>query len=137
MRFFLASVKVEGFRGINNESDPLELTFKPECVNSIFAVNAVGKSSIFEALCYAIRGVVPKLATGSIRWGLLLSTSSFNRMMGLLRPYQFALSVIQVDREPSQAPPVTLILRSYYRVSMKISRSLTIEHSKILSTARL
>jgi DNA repair exonuclease SbcCD ATPase subunit len=61
MRYFLASIKVEGFRGINNEGDPLELKFKPDCVNSVFAVNATGKSSVFEALCYAIRGVVPKL----------------------------------------------------------------------------
>jgi recombinational DNA repair ATPase RecF len=61
MRYFLASIKVEGFRGINNEGDPLELKFKPDCVNSVFAVNATGKSSVFEALCFAIRGVVPKL----------------------------------------------------------------------------
>ena len=59
--YFLTRVKVEGFRGINNENQPLELKFKPEAVNSVFAVNATGKSSIFEALCYAIRGEVPKL----------------------------------------------------------------------------
>ena len=59
--YFLTRVKVEGFRGINNENQPLELKFKPEAVNSVFAVNATGKSSIFEALCYAIRGDVPKL----------------------------------------------------------------------------
>lgn len=61
MRYYLTAIKIEGFRGINNETDPLELRFQPECVNSIFAENAVGKSSIFEALCYAIRGNVPKL----------------------------------------------------------------------------
>ena len=59
--YFLTRVKVEGFRGINNENQPLELRFKPESVNSVFAVNATGKSSVFEALCYAIRGEVPKL----------------------------------------------------------------------------
>lgn len=60
-RYFLTRVRVEGFRGINNEDQPLELRFKPECVNSVFAVNASGKSSIFEALCFAIKGHIPKL----------------------------------------------------------------------------
>ncbi len=60
-RYFLARLVVEGFRGINNENDPLDIHFQPEKVNSIFAVNGLGKSSIFEALCYAVHGVVPKL----------------------------------------------------------------------------
>lgn len=60
-RYFLTRIKVEGFRGINNEDQPLELRFKPESVNSVFAANASGKSSIFEALCFAIKGHVPKL----------------------------------------------------------------------------
>ena len=61
-RYFLKSIAVEGFRGINNESDPLLLEFKCDAVNSVFAVNGLGKSSVFEALLYAIRGTVPKLA---------------------------------------------------------------------------
>ncbi len=61
MRYFLTAIKVEGFRGINNESNPLALKFHPGKVNSIFAENGVGKSSLFEALCYAIRGDIPKL----------------------------------------------------------------------------
>lgn len=61
LRYFLTEIKVEGFRGINNDSDPLHLRFPANAVNSIFAVNAIGKSSLFEALCYAIRGHVPKL----------------------------------------------------------------------------
>jgi DNA repair exonuclease SbcCD ATPase subunit len=66
--YFLTRVKVEGFRGINNEKQPLELRFKPEAVNSVFAVNSTGKSSIFEALCYAIRGKrQPKNAVSSGR----------------------------------------------------------------------
>lgn len=60
-RYFLSGLKVEGFRGINNEGDPLNLTFAPDKVNSVFAVNGNGKSSLFEALCYAIKGRVPKL----------------------------------------------------------------------------
>ena len=60
-RYFLLKMKVEGFRGINNANRPLELNFKTEAVNSIFAANALGKSSIFEALTYAIKGGIPKL----------------------------------------------------------------------------
>ncbi|MDP3713790.1 MAG: ATP-binding protein [Mycobacteriales bacterium] len=60
-RYFLTGIAVEGFRGINNENQPLRLKFKPEAVNSVFAANGTGKSSIFEALCFAIRGHVPKL----------------------------------------------------------------------------
>jgi hypothetical protein len=60
-RYFLAEMKVEGFRGINNAHRPLELKFKTDAVNSVFAANALGKSSIFEALVYAIKGCIPKL----------------------------------------------------------------------------
>lgn len=60
-RYFLTRLAIEGFRGINNEDAPLDLKFKPNSVNSVFAVNGNGKSSIFEALCYAIYGTVPKL----------------------------------------------------------------------------
>lgn len=60
-RYFLKRVQIEGFRGINNEGEPLDLAFETDSVNSIFAVNAHGKSSSFEALAYAIKGVVPKL----------------------------------------------------------------------------
>jgi len=60
-RYFLTNIRVEGFRGINNEADPLELKFRPDTVNSIFAVNGIGKSSLFEALSFAIRGKIPKL----------------------------------------------------------------------------
>jgi hypothetical protein len=60
-RYFLKRLQIEGFRGINNQREPLDLSLKTDCVNSVFAANALGKSSIFEALSYAIRGVVPKL----------------------------------------------------------------------------
>ncbi len=60
-RYFLSKIKVEGFRGINNANRPLELKFKTDAVNSVFAANALGKSSIFEALTYAIKGGIPKL----------------------------------------------------------------------------
>ena len=60
-RYFLKRLAVEGFRGINNENDPLDISFEPNSVNSVFAANGIGKSSIFEALCYAIHGTIPKL----------------------------------------------------------------------------
>lgn len=60
-RYFLTRLAIEGFRGVNNENDPLDIRFKPNSVNSVFAVNGIGKSSIFEALCYAIHGFIPKL----------------------------------------------------------------------------
>jgi len=60
-RYFLTRLKVEGFRGVNNETDPLDLRFRPDAVNSVFAVNGLGKSSLFEALYYAIYGTIPKL----------------------------------------------------------------------------
>ena len=60
-RYFLTRLAVEGFRGINNENAPLDIKFEPNSVNSVFAVNGNGKSSIFEALYYAIHGTIPKL----------------------------------------------------------------------------
>ena len=60
-RFFLRRLQIEGFRGINNEGDPLDLRFRPDAINSIFGRNAGGKSSVFEALWFAIHGSVPKL----------------------------------------------------------------------------
>lgn len=60
-RYFLSRISVEGFRGINNEGDPLVLKFRPNAVNSVFAQNGTGKSSVFEALHYAIKGTVPRL----------------------------------------------------------------------------
>lgn len=60
-RYYLKQLGIEGFRGINNHADPLVLKFKPDCVNSIHGHNGVGKSSIFEALYYAIYGFLPRL----------------------------------------------------------------------------
>ena len=37
------------------------VSFKPECVNSVHAQNGVGKTSLFEALQYAIYGEIPRL----------------------------------------------------------------------------
>jgi hypothetical protein len=59
--WFLERLEIEGFRGINNEKAPLILAFKPDAVSSISAPNGVGKSSIHDALSYAITGKIPKL----------------------------------------------------------------------------
>jgi hypothetical protein len=59
--WFLEQVQIEGVRGINNEGAPLSLKFKPDCVNSLSAPNGVGKSSIFDALAFALTGGIPKL----------------------------------------------------------------------------
>lgn len=61
IRYFLTRVCVEGFRGINNEGEPLELKFNKDTANSVYAINGTGKSSVFDALCYAICGKIPKL----------------------------------------------------------------------------
>lgn len=62
-RYFLSKISIEGFRGINNSGDPLVLSFKTDCVNSIYEHNGVGKTSIFEALQFAIRGEISRLKT--------------------------------------------------------------------------
>jgi AAA domain len=61
VRWFLQNIEIEGFRGINNEGTPLALKFKSDCVNSISAPNGVGKSSIYDALSFALTGGIPKL----------------------------------------------------------------------------
>ena len=58
-RYFLTPLTNEGFRGVNNENNPLNINFQPDSVNSLFAVNGIGKSSKFEALRYAIHGTIP------------------------------------------------------------------------------
>jgi len=64
-RYFLKRLKIEGFRGVNNQGNPLDISFKPNAVNSFFAVNGTGKSSIFESLYFVIHGTVPKLDVNS------------------------------------------------------------------------
>jgi AAA domain len=56
--WLLEGLSIEGFRGINNQAKPLELKFHTDKVNSISAVNGVGKSSVYDAIKYAICGAV-------------------------------------------------------------------------------
>src|SRR6266404_6366424 len=60
-RYFLTRLTVEGFRGINNDGDPLQMNLKSDAVNSVFGENGRGKSSLFEAIGYALTGNIPKL----------------------------------------------------------------------------
>src|ERR1700680_4547017 len=61
-RYLLGELSIEGFRGINNAGDPLKIALDPAAVNSIHAPNGVGKTSVFEAIHYAIFDSVPRLA---------------------------------------------------------------------------
>ncbi|MGQ3291847.1 MAG: ATP-binding protein, partial [Shinella sp.] len=60
--WLLKELSIEGFRGINNNGAPLTLKFKSDRINSVFAQNGVGKSSIFDALTYALTGRIARLA---------------------------------------------------------------------------
>ena len=59
--WYLKELSIEGFRGVNNEGAPLVLKFRPDQINSISAPNGVGKTSIFDAVVYAITGRIAKL----------------------------------------------------------------------------
>src|ERR1700730_387497 len=60
-RYYLTELSIEGFRGINNEGDPLKIRLQPDAVNSIHVPNGLGKTSVFEAIHYAIFDEVPRL----------------------------------------------------------------------------
>lgn len=55
-KIFIKSISIEGFRGINNDGNPLLIDFKTDGVTSIFGENGKGKSSIFEAFLFSILG---------------------------------------------------------------------------------
>jgi len=59
-KVYIKSISIEGFRGINNENNPLIIPFKDNGVTSIFSENGMGKSSIYEALYYCINNCLPK-----------------------------------------------------------------------------
>ena len=97
IHYFLSRLKIEGFRGINNEGDPLELKFKVEEVNSVFAVNASGKSSLFEALCFAIKGEIPKLSE--------LQASDHAEDYYVNRFHSGGTASIEIDFTSNETPP--------------------------------
>lgn len=55
-KYFIKSISIEGFRGINNVGNPLLINFQSDGVTSIFGENGKGKSSIFEAFLFSILG---------------------------------------------------------------------------------
>jgi DNA repair exonuclease SbcCD ATPase subunit len=55
-KYFIKSISIEGFRGINNTGEPLIIPFQTDGVTSIFGENGKGKSSIFEAFLFSILG---------------------------------------------------------------------------------
>ena len=61
LRYFLQRLKIEGSRGVNNQGNPLDMSFKPDAANSVFAVNSIGKNSTFESLYYTVRVTISKL----------------------------------------------------------------------------
>lgn len=101
MRYFLTKLRIEGFRGINNDGTPLELRFKTDAINSVFAPNGLGKSSIFDALCYAIRGGIPKLD------GLPAAEKANDYYCN--RFHSTGIAVIHLTFTPDQAGPDVVI----------------------------
>lgn len=55
-KYFVKSITIEGFRGINNKGSALNINFQSDGVTSIFGENGKGKSSIFEAFLFTILG---------------------------------------------------------------------------------
>ncbi|WP_309609669.1 AAA family ATPase [Flavobacterium sp.] len=60
-RYFIKSISIEGFRGVNNNNSPLLIDFQSDGVTSIFGENGKGKSSIFEAFLFSILGRIIRL----------------------------------------------------------------------------
>jgi len=56
IKYFIKSISIEGFRGINNTGNPLIIDFQSDGVTSLFGENGKGKSSIFEAIIFSILG---------------------------------------------------------------------------------
>lgn len=101
-RFFLARLQIECFRGVNNDGNPLELRFKTDRVNSIFAPNSLGKSSIFEALSYALAGSVPWLD------GLPSSEKAEEYYSNRFHSTGTSVIVLTLEADDSAAPEVTI-----------------------------
>lgn len=60
-KYFIKSISIEGFRGINNEGAPLIINFQTDGTTSIFGENGKGKSSIFEAFVFSILGKILRI----------------------------------------------------------------------------
>jgi len=104
--WLLEGVSIEGFRGINNEGRPLELKFKPDKINSISAVNGVGKSSIYDAIRYAI--------TGELAWldGLPASERDKDYYLNRFHSGQTGTVKLRLLAEPTGAKCEITVIRS-------------------------
>jgi len=98
--WFLEGVEVEGFRGINNEGSPLALKFKIDSVNSISAPNAVGKSSLYDAVSFVLRGSIEKLER------LLQSERAQDYYLNRFHPG--GVGTVKLTLRPGNGNPVTL-----------------------------
>ena len=114
-RYFLTRLEIEGFRGINNDNNPLVLSFKHDAVNSIWAPNAFGKSSIYEALFYAIRGTIPKLE------GLPASDDPSAYYCNRFHSRQTAKIVITLTPDDSTSPIVQIEVQRLPDGSRRVS----------------
>jgi DNA repair exonuclease SbcCD ATPase subunit len=56
IKYYIKAISIEGFRGINNQGNPLIIDFQSDGVTSLFGENGKGKSSIFEAIIFSILG---------------------------------------------------------------------------------
>ena len=103
--WFLLELELEGFRGINNEGAPLVLKFKADRVNSISAPNGVGKSSIFDAVSYALTGRIPKLDA--------LPAAESGHSYYLNRFHQGGVGTVKLTLSPDDgsAPVVVTVIR--------------------------
>lgn len=99
--WFLEQLEIEGFRGINNQGAPLVLKFKPDAVSSISAPNGVGKSSIFDALTFALRKSIPKLDN--------LAAAEKGRDYYLNRFHTGGVGTIALTLNPTDGSPSTTV----------------------------
>lgn len=99
--WFLEQLEIEGFRGVNNQGAPLVLKFKPDAVSSISAPNGVGKSSIFDAVAFALRKSIPKLDN--------LAAAEKGRDYYLNRFHTGGVGTIALTLKPTDGSPSTTV----------------------------